>query len=233
MNSEATLEKPHHTGHRQRLRERLLSHGAATLPDYELLEILLFAAKPLGDVKPIAKALLKHFGTLGRVLHAEPSALMEVKGVSESAAGAIVVAREISARMLREEVMGKPVIQNWTALLDYCRINMGHLSHEEFHVLYLNSKLALMADEVQGKGTVDQTPIYPREVMKRALELGATSIILVHNHPSGEAMPSKEDIAITHEVVKAGNPLNIDVQDHLIVTAGDHFSFKAHGLLVC
>jgi DNA repair protein RadC len=225
--------KPHHTGHRQRLRERLLSHGAATLPDYELLEVLLFAAKPLGDVKPIAKALLKEFGTLGKVLHAEPAALMQVKGVSETAASAIAVAKEIAVRLLREEVREKPIIKSWTALLDYCRMSMGHLKHEEFHVLYLNSKLALIADETSAKGTVDQTPIYPREVMKRALELSATSIILLHNHPSGEAMPSKEDIALTQEVVKAAKPLGIEVQDHLIITASDHFSFKAHGLMAC
>ncbi len=211
----------------------MLTHGAATLPDYELLEVLLFAAKPLGDVKPMAKTLLKHFGSLGRVLHAPPAALMEVDGVSASAVSAIAAAKEIAVRLLREEVVGKPVITSWTALLDYCRMHMGHLAHEEFHVLYLNNKLALMADETVAKGTVDQTPIYPREVLKRALELGATGVILLHNHPSGEAMPSEDDITLTQEVVKAARSLGVEVKDHLIVTAEDCFSFKAHGLLTC
>lgn len=228
------LEKPSapsHTGHRKRLRERFLSQGAGALNDYELLEIILFAARPMGDVKPLAKLLIKHFGSLARVMHAENAALLAVDGVNEAAVAAIKAVKASCDILLKEPLYQMPIIKGWTALLDYCRIHMGHNRHEEFHVLFLNSKLALIADEVQSRGTVDQTPLYPREVMKRALEVSATSVILVHNHPSGDATPSQDDINLTKQVVDAGKPLGIQVHDHVIVTAGDSFSFKAHGLI--
>lgn len=222
---------PHHAGHRKRLRERFLRHGATALADYELLEIILFAARPMGDVKPLAKDLLRAFGTFGSVVHAEPHALMAVDGVNEAAVAAIKAVKASCDMLLREEVSDRPVIKGWTALLDYCRLHMGFLKREEFHVMFLNNKLAIIADEMQQRGTVDQTPIYPREVMKRALDLGATSIILVHNHPSGDCTPSKEDIDLTRQVAAAGIPLGIKLHDHLIVTEGESFSFKSHGLI--
>lgn len=218
-------------GHRKRLRERFLSQGADALHEYELLEILLFAAKPMGDTKPLAKALMKQYGSLAKVMHAPTQELLELNGVSEAAVAAIKAAKGAADLLLKEPLKTMPIIKSWTALLDYCRIYIGNKAHEEFHVLFLNSKLALIADERQSKGTVDQTPIYPREVMKRALELSATAIILVHNHPSGDPSPSKEDIALTKQVVDAGKSLGIQVHDHVIVTAGDSFSFKAHGLM--
>ena len=224
-------EKPSHSGHRKRLRERFLAGGADAVHEYELLEILLFAAKPMGDVKPLAKALIKEHGSLARVMHATPEQLMETDGVSEAAVAAIKATKASCDILLKEPLKKKPVIKSWTALLDYCRIHIGSNAHEEFHVLFLNNKLALINDERQSKGTVDQTPIYPREVMKRALELSATAIILVHNHPSGDPTPSKEDIALTKQVVEAGKSLNIQIHDHVIITAGDSFSFKAHGLM--
>lgn len=236
MHDELTQEKPqdakpHYAGHRKRLRERFLKSGAESLPDYELLEMILFPAKPVGDVKPMAKALLAVFGSFGRVLMAEPLQLMKVEGVNEAAVVAIKVAKASAERLLREEVADKPVIKSWTQLLDYCRIHIGHNMHEEFHVLFLNHKLELIRDERQQKGTVDHTPVYPREVVKRALELGATSMILVHNHPSGDVTPSKSDVDITRQIVDAARPLGIEVHDHLIIGAKKHFSFKGKGLL--
>jgi DNA repair protein RadC len=230
----ATLNKPTtplHSGHRKRLRERFLNQGAKGLHDYELLEIILFAARPMGDVKPLAKSLIKEFGSLARVMHAENAALLALDGVNEAAVAAIKAVKASCDLLLKEPLYDMPIIKGWTALLDYCRIHMGHNRHEEFHILFLNNKLALIADEVQSRGTVDQTPLYPREVMKRALELSATAVILVHNHPSGDSTPSKEDIALTKQVVEAGKSLNIAVHDHVIVTAGDSFSFRAHGLI--
>ena len=221
---------PQHTGHRSRLRERFLKSPEATA-DYELLEIILFSARPMGDVKPLAKALLAHFGSLGRVLHAEASELLSVDGVNEAATAAICAVKAASDRLLKEEVKAKPVIQNWTSLLDYCRIHIGYKKHEEFHILFLNHKLVLISDEMQQKGTIDQTPIFPREVMKRALEVGAAGLILVHNHPSGDITPSKADIDMTKQVVAAGKPLSVFVHDHIIVGVKGHYSFKSNGLL--
>lgn len=227
-----TLEKPNDkAGHRKRLRQRFLSGGMEAVHEYELLEIILFAAKPMGDTKPLAKALIKRYGSLAKVLHAPTAELLEIEGVSDAAVAAIKAVKSSCDLLLKAPLEKKPIIQSWTALLDYCRIHIGHHKHEEFHVLFLNNKLALIADELQSKGTVDQTPIYPREVMKRALELSATAIILVHNHPSSDATPSKEDIALTKQVIEAGKPLGVQVHDHVIVTATESFSFKAHGLM--
>lgn len=223
-------EKPHHTGHRARLRERFLKSPDA-LPDYELLEIILFPARPVGDVKPLAKALLATFGTLGKVLRAEPRALAAVDGVNDAAIGALKAASEAAVRLLRQEAESKPVIQSWTSLLDYCRLTLGHKLHEEFHVLFLDRKFGLMADEMQQKGTVDHAPVYPREVVKRALELAASGMILVHNHPSGDVTPSKADIDITKQIIAAAKPLAITVHDHLIIGGKNHFSFKAYHIL--
>lgn len=231
--SESALrkEKPHHVGHRKRLRERFLKQGAEAFADYELLEMILFPAKPMGDVKPMAKALLARFGGFGRVLMADPGELAKVEGVGEAAITAIKVAKASAERLLKEEVAERAVVKSWTQLLDYCRLHIGHNANEEFHVLFLNGKLELIADERQQKGTVNHTPVYPREVVKRALELGASSMILVHNHPSGDVNPSRADIDITRQIIEAARALGIEVHDHLIIGAKKHFSFKSKGLI--
>lgn len=223
--------KPHHTGHRKRLRERFLQVGPEALLDYEILEMILFPASPLGDVKPMAKSLISHFGSFGQVLHAPAIELQKVGGVNEAAVVAIKVAKAAAERLLKEEVADREVIKSWTQLLDYCRLHIGHNPHEEFHVLFLNHKLELMADERQQRGTVDHTPVYPREVVKRALEIGASSMILVHNHPSGDVNPSKADIDVTKQIIAAARPLGIEVHDHVIIGAKKHFSFKSKGIL--
>ncbi|MDX1975587.1 MAG: DNA repair protein RadC [Rickettsiales bacterium] len=226
-----TAVKPLHAGHRKRLRERFLKHGAEVLADYELLEVILFSAKPLGDVKPMAKELLKTFGSFGQVLLAEPGRLMKVEGVNEAAVVAIKSAKAAAERLLKEEVADRPIIKSWTQLLDYCRIHIGHNQNEEFHILFLNHKLELLADERQQKGTVNHTPVYPREVVKRALEIGASSMILAHNHPSGDVNPSRADIDVTKQIIDAARPLGIEVHDHVIIGAKKHFSFKTKGLI--
>jgi len=228
---EKTAASQHHSGHRQRLRERFLSAGPAALADYELLEMLLFAAHPRGDVKPLAKALLKRFGNIAEVLHATPVDLATVEDCNESAICAIKCASALAERMLKAEVTQRPVISSWTTLLDYCRVAMGHKKTEEFRVLYLNSKNELIADVVQQQGTVDHAPIYPREVVKKALDLGAVAFIMVHNHPSGDPSPSKDDIEITRQVIAAAAALDVRVHDHLIIGRKGHFSFKSHGLM--
>lgn len=223
-------EKPHHAGHRARLRERFLKSPEA-LPDYELLELILFPARPVGDVKPLAKMLLAKFKTLSGVTGASDAQLMGVEGVNAAAVAAIRAVQVAASRLLREEAASGPVIQSWTALLDYCRLNLASLPHEEFHVLFLDRKLALLADEMQQKGTVDHAPVYPREIVKRALELGASGMILVHNHPSGDVKPSKADIDVTKQVVNAAQALSLLVHDHLIIGRKGHYSFKGNGLL--
>ncbi|MGE0753798.1 MAG: DNA repair protein RadC [Alphaproteobacteria bacterium] len=225
------VPKPHYTGHRQRLRERFLHNGPAAVADYELLEMILFTAKPRGDVKPLAKELLARFRTFGGVLHADPQELQKVAGVGEAALVAIKVAKASAERLLKEEMSERPIVKSWTQLLDYCRLQFGQLKHEEFHVLFLNSKLELIADECLQKGTVNHTPVYPREVVKRALELGASSMILVHNHPSGDVKPSRDDIQVTAQIVQAASHLEIEVHDHVIIGGKKHFSFKSQGLI--
>ncbi len=226
-----TLAKPHHTGHRKRLRERFLIAGPQALADYELLEMILFPAKPIGDVKPMAKELLAAFGGFGKVLFATQQELLRIEGVNEAAVVAIQVTKAAAERMLKEEISDKQIIKSWTQLLDYCRLHIGNLQHEEFHVLFLNNKLELIVDERLQKGTVNHTPVYPREIVKRALELGASSLILVHNHPSGDVNPSRSDVEMTKEVVNAARTLGIEVQDHLIIGAKMHFSFRSKGLM--
>jgi len=223
--------KPHYSGHRKRLRERFLKSGAESLPDYELLEMILFPARPVGDVKPMAKALLAKFGGFGQVLLAAPTELAKVEGVGEAAIVAIKVAKAAAERLIKTEVAQKPVIRNWDQLLQYCKLQFGHNINEEFHVLFLNQKLELIADECQQKGTINHTPVYPREVVRRALELGASSLILVHNHPSGDVTPSKADVDVTRLIINAAQPMGIDVHDHIIISPRAHCSFKAKGLL--
>ena len=231
MTETATKPKPHYTGHRKRLRDRFLLAGPEALADYELLEMILFPAKPIGDVKPMAKDLIAALGSFGKVLHATPQQLLKVEGVNEAAVVAIKVAKAAAERLLREDITDKEVIKSWTQLIDYCRIQFGNNQNEEFHVLFLNNHLELMLDECLQKGTVNHTPVYPREVVKRALEIGASSLILVHNHPSGDVSPSRADIDVTKQIVDAARPLGIAVQDHIIIGAKKHFSFKAKGLI--
>lgn len=224
-------QPPHHTGHRKRLRERFLKSAKGVLPDYELLEILLFASHPRGDVKPIAKELIKRFGNIAKVLNASPADLIQVKGMNESSIAQLRVVQESAERLIKEEISNQPILQSWKALLDYCRASMGHLKNEQFRILFLNKKNMLIADDLQEAGTVDQTPVYPREVVKRALQLEASAIILVHNHPSGDTTPSKSDVTMTKQVETAINAVGITLHDHLIISSKDHYSFKTNQII--
>lgn len=224
-------EAPHHTGHRDRLRARFVKSGAGACEDYELLELLLFSAIPRRDVKPLAKALLKQFGSIAAVLAADMQDLSKVKGLSDTSAALLKVVHALTQRMLISDVGQKPVLSSWKKLLDYCHVAMAHEKREQFRVLFLNRKNQLIADEVQQVGTVDHAPVYPREIVRRALELGATALILVHNHPSGDPSPSDSDIAMTEEIIRAARTLDVTVHDHLIIAKSGHVSFKALGLL--
>ena len=225
----ARLPKPHYTGHRSRLRERAAICFAA-LPDYELLELLLARSLPRGDIKPLAKQLLIRFGGLAGVLGATVEELKTVAGVGPSAALDLKLLHEATVRMSRGEVKKRPVISSWTALLAYARIAMAGAPREQFRVLFLDKKNQLIADEVMNEGTVDHAPVYPREVIRRALELSATAIILAHNHPSGDPTPSAADVEMTRQVVAAGRPLRVSVHDHIVVGRDGVASLKALGL---
>jgi len=224
-------QKPHYSGHRQRLRERFIVGGADAMQDYELLELLLFMAVPRRDVKPMAKDLLSKFGSLPELMSAPHSAISQVDGISENTATAIKTVFAISARMMKQELMQKPVLNNWTRLMDYCHMTMAHETKEHFRILFLNKKNTLIADEVQGSGTVDHTPAYPREIMKRALELGATALILMHNHPSGDSTPSQADIDMTNMIIDSAKPFDITIHDHIVIARGGHTSFRNEGLI--
>jgi DNA repair protein RadC len=224
-------EKPDHLGHRGRLRRRLLDQGGESLADYEVIEFLLFAAQARGDTKTTAKALIRRFGSLGGVLNAGPDELKTVEGMGEVSIAALKVVPEAARRMAREAVGDTPVIASWDKLLDYCRIAMAEQPVEQFRLLFLDKKNKLIADEAQQRGTVDHTPVYPREVVKRALELNASALILVHNHPSGDPTPSRADIAMTAEIKEAAEKLGIALHDHLVIGKAGHASFRALGLL--
>ncbi|MBV9571367.1 MAG: DNA repair protein RadC [Alphaproteobacteria bacterium] len=221
---------PHYLGHRERLRDRFLA-GAETLPDYELLELVLYAALPRRDVKPLAKELLAIFGSFADVIAASRERLREIKGVGESVVVQLKIVEAAAVRLSRTKVLGRPALSTWQALLDYCTAAMARNPHEQFRILFLDRKNALIADEVQGKGTVDHTPVYPREIVKRALELSSSAIILVHNHPSGDPTPSRADIELTREIISAAKALRITVHDHLIVSRGGTTSFRSLGLI--
>lgn len=227
----APKETHHASGHRDRLRERFMRAGSDALNDYELLELILFRAIPRRDVKPLAKDLLKRFGGFAETLAAPLPRLMEVKGVSEGVARELKIVHAAALKLTQARVLKRPVISSWGELLAYCRAAMADDAVEQFRILFLDKKNILIADEVQQRGTVDHTPVYPREVVKRALELGASAIILVHNHPSGDPTPSRADIAMTEEIVKAAGALNIRVHDHLVIGKAMEASFKSLGLL--
>ncbi|NQU60158.1 MAG: DNA repair protein RadC [Rhodospirillales bacterium] len=205
--------------------------GADGLPDYELLELLLFQAQPRRDMKPLAKRLMDRFGSFSEIISAEPGSLKEVSGAGDAVVEVLKTVQAAALRLARQEIIEKPVLSSWDKLIDYCRAAMAYEKNEHFRVLFLNKQNALIADEVQQTGTIDHTPVYPREVVKRALELGATAVIMVHNHPSGDPTPSKADIEMTTEVKDAGSKLGIVLHDHLIMCKSGHTSFKEMGLL--
>ncbi|CAA7627319.1 DNA repair protein RadC [Magnetospirillum sp. UT-4] len=223
-------DQPHYLGHRERLRERFLASPDA-LQDYEILELLLATVIPRRDVKPIAKALIARFGDLAEVIAASPAQLREVDGIKDAAATGIKVVHEAARRMLRLQVLDRPVLSSWDQLLDYCTGAMARLPTEQFRLLFLDRKNVLIADELQQKGTVDHTPLYPREVVKRALDLHASAVIMVHNHPSGDPAPSKADIEMTRQVREALKAVGIILHDHLVVGRKGHTSFKSMGLI--
>jgi DNA repair protein RadC len=226
---------PHYLGHRERLRQRLFDAGAENLPDYEILEMLLTASNPRGDTKPLAKALIDHFGGLAAVLSADREALQSVRaegrGLGEAGAAMLKAVRQAALRLSESALRESSVIGSWDKLIDYCKAHIAHGTVEEFHLLFLDRKNALIKHERQQRGTIDHTPVYPREVVKRALELNASALILVHNHPSGDPTPSKADIAVTRDIVKAAAPLGVTVHDHLIIGRGRHTSLRDLGLI--
>jgi DNA repair protein RadC len=221
----------HQLGHRERLRERFLEGGANAMPDYELLELVLFAAIPRRDTKPLAKSLIARFGSFAEVLAAPRARLLEVSGIGEVVVTQLKVVEAAALRLSQAKMLGRPALSSWAALIDYCTAAMARSMQEEFRVLFLDRKNILIADEVQTKGTVDHAPVYPREIVKRALELGASAVILVHNHPSGDPTPSRADIEMTRDVSAAAKALRIAVHDHLVIGRSGHASFKALGLL--
>jgi len=220
-----------HSGHRERLRERFVKGGAEAMPDYEMLELVLFAAVPRRDTKPLAKALIARFGSFAEVIAAKRERLLEIPGVGEAVVGQLKIVEAAAQRLARGKVMGRPALSSWAALLDYCMAAMARSQNEEFRVLFLDRKNVLVADEVQSRGTVDHAPVYPREIVRRALEHGASAIILVHNHPSGDPTPSRADIDMTREIAAAAKALKIAVHDHLVIGRNGHASFKSLGLL--
>src|SRR5579863_1683467 len=224
-------DEPHYLGHRERLRARLRSAGADALADYELLELVLFRAIPRRDVKPLAKALIERFGSFAEAIAAKPERLAEVQGMSEGAITEFKILEAGAARFARGAVRKRRAISSWSALIDYCRTAIAFVDREEFHVLFLDKRNGLIADEKLGAGTIDHTPVYPREVVRRALELSAAAIILVHNHPSGDPSPSSADVKMTHDIIAIGAPLGVNVHDHLIVGRQGHASFKALKLI--
>ena len=221
----------HFHGHRDRLRQRFREGGDRALADYELLELLLFRLIPRRDTKPIAKALLARFGSLPEVLGAPAHLLVEVKGVGDSVATELKLTAAIAHRMLKCELKCRQVLASWTSVIEYCRAAMAFEAREQFRMLFLDKKNALIADEVQQTGTVDHTPVYPREVVKRALELSATALILVHNHPSGDPTPSRADIEMTKLIIDTARPLGITVHDHIIIGKDGHASLKGLKLI--
>ena len=228
--SEASDDTPHYHGHRERLRQRLIAAGAESLPDYELVEVILFASNPRGDVKPLAKDLLDRFGGFAELLSADAEGLARA-GLGPAGIAALKSVREAALRLMRSELRQRPVVGSWDKLVDYCTAHIAHGSVEEFHILFLDRKNVLIKHEQQQRGTIDHTPVYPREVVKRALELQASALILVHNHPSGDPTPSKADIAVTRDIVKAAQPLGVSVHDHLIIGRGRHTSLRDLGLI--
>ncbi len=224
-------QEPHFAGHRERLRERFRRGGSSALNDYEFLELILFRAMPRRDVKPIAKALLARFGSFAEVLAARPERLDEIAGLGDAAITELKIVEAAARRLAQSTIEKRQSLGSSSAVLDYCRTAMAFMDHEEFRILFLDKKNQLIADEVQGVGTVDHAPVYPREIMRRSLELGATALILVHNHPSGDPSPSTADIAMTVQIVSLGKALGVVVHDHLVIGRQGHASFRTLKLI--
>ena len=222
---------PHYHGHRQRLRARFREAGNDAISDYELLELLLFRAIPQRDVKPLAKELIAKFGSFAETIAAPEARLAEVKGLGDAAITELKVVHAAASRLARGQVKKRPILSSWTAVLDYCRTTMAFADNEQFSIIFLDKRNQVIADEIQQTGTVDHTPVYPREVVKRALELSTTAIILVHNHPSGDPTPSRADIQMTQSIVEIAKPLGISVHDHIIVGKDGHASLKGLKLI--
>jgi DNA repair protein RadC len=222
---------PHYLGHRDRLRARFSEVGGDGLPDYELLELVLFRSIPRRDVKPVAKALLKRFGTFAEVLAAPSQRMAEVEGVGEGVVTDLKIVEAAARRYAKGAVAKRPVLSSWSSVIEYCRAAMAFAEREQFRLLFLDKRNALIADELQQSGTVDHTPVYPREVVKRALELSASAVILVHNHPSGDPSPSAADVKMTRDIVEIAKPLGIVVHDHIIVGRDGHASLKGLRLI--
>jgi DNA repair protein RadC len=223
--------EPHFHNHRWRLRERFLTAGAASLADYEMLELVLFRAIPRRDVKPLAKRLLALFGDFNGVISAPPARLREITGIGEAVVCELKVVEAAAHRLARARVLNRPALSSWPVLMDYCKTTMAHRETEQFRILFLDRKNVLVADEEQARGTVDHVPVYPREVVKRALELNASAIILVHNHPSGDPTPSQADIAMTRQIELAARAVGVVVHDHVVVGKERDASFRAMALL--
>jgi DNA repair protein RadC len=223
--------KPHYLGHRERLRDRFREAGPEALADYELLEMVLYRAILRGDTKPLAKTLIAKFGSFSEVISAPEERLKEVSGVGDVVVTELKLVRAASLRLMKGDVINRPVLSSWTAILDYCRAAMAFQDREQFRILFLDKKNQLIADEVQQEGTVDHTPVYTREVMKRALELSASAIILAHNHPSGDPTPSFADIDMTQKIIEAGQKLGIVIHDHVIIGRKGHASFRGLKLI--
>jgi DNA repair protein RadC len=229
--TEPAAETPHYHGHRERLRERFYSSGPDALSDYELLEMALFPALPRRDTKPLAKSLLKKFGSFAEVIHAPEARLREVAGIKDASINQLKLIAAAASRVARGQMKQRTMLSSWNEVIDYCRSSMAFAHKEQFRLLFLDKRNQLIADEVQQVGTVDHTPVYPREVIKRALELSSTAIILVHNHPSGDPTPSQADIQMTKAIIDIATPLGISVHDHIIVGKNGHASLKAMRLI--
>jgi len=229
--AEPAAATPHYHGHRQRLRQRFLTAGSEALSDYEVLELILFRAIPQRDVKPLAKELIAEFGSFAEAIAAPVERLKEIDGLGEAAIAELKIVQAAATRLLRGQVRERPVLSSWSSVLDYCRGAMAFAEREQFRILFLDKRNRLIADEEHQTGTVDHTPVYPREVVKRALELSATAVILVHNHPSGDPTPSRADIEMTQAIIEVTRPLGIAVHDHLIVGKDGHASLKALKLM--
>lgn len=222
---------PHYKGHRNRLRERFLKGGIEALADYEILELLLFMAIPRKDVKPLAKDLLKNFGSFAGVLHAENADLKKIAHLTDSSITALKIIKAASYELMKQDLLNKPVLSHWESLTNYLQATMAHEKRESVRILFLNKKNELIADEIQQTGTIDQAHIYVREIIARALSLGATALILVHNHPSGRSEPSPADVEMTNNIIDAAKPLNIVIHDHIIVSKSGYYSFRNDGLI--
>jgi DNA repair protein RadC len=224
-------QPPHYLGHRQRLRDRFMEAGDAALADYELLELLLFRAIPRRDVKPLAKALVERFGSFAGAIAARPERLREIPGLTDGAIAEFKITEAAARRLARGALEKRALLSSFSAVVDYCRTAMAYAEREEFRILFLDKRNALIADEVQGVGTIDHTPVYPREVVRRALELGASALILAHNHPSGDPTPSSADIRMTKDIVAIAQPFGIAVHDHLIIGRNGQASFRGLKLI--